>query len=265
MNTIWHIVKKDLRRFRAPIALMALILIVKAALLGWVLTHELWLPVALNSPDALERISRIFSNIELARMAGDFLLISDFWILIFLVMGILLEDPPSGERSFWRTRPISSWQMLAAKALSLFLVSWPLQAILQITINLLVKAQYPHEDTYSWYTDLGWLTLIQAGLISIFVWIALLWRNPIAGAGSMVIIFITYFLFLGWAESLFRPLRYSDYSDKHIVFNEGVMLAIYFGTLAMVAWWMYCRRKQLGGFLIFGAGLAALALVMIFL
>ncbi len=247
MNTLWHIVKKDLRRFWLLLTVLALVLIVKAFLLAG--TSFGGPAVPLNSMDALGRIADTYLRKDgLLSMAGGLLGITDFLILSTLILGILLEDPPLGDRTFWRARPIASGQMLTAKAISLFLLSWPLQAGLQILINF---ANHP------WYSALGELTLIQATWVAVLAPIVLLWRNPITGAGALAAIWVGSFMLLGELLSPTMPQPVGGKPDP-LISREVIFLAVLFCTTVAVAAWMYLKRKRLIGFLIFSAGLVAM-------
>jgi hypothetical protein len=265
MNLIWHIVQKDLRRFWIPVALLALALFCKAELLMTapnfgVPTHiaghpgiQPPVPVALNSAEALSLIYEI--NLGSHPRTNLLLWVvscSDFILLVVLVLGVLLEDPTMGDRTFWRTRPIAGWQMLAAKVVFIFLIGWPLQAAMQVRINFAEDTTAVHG-----YSALGQLTVIQAAWVSAFALAVLLWRNPVVGAGILAAIFFGSFVLVG-----FFPEKLAHHDVIYDGDYWGIKsLAILFCVTAAVAWLMYCRRKQSLGFLIFGAGVSAMALL----
>jgi hypothetical protein len=251
MNTLWHIVKKDLRRFWLLITVMAFVLIVKAFLLAGATFGQPAVP--LNGTEALTQINHMYFKVGFVSLAGGILGATDFIILIALILGILLEDPPLGERTFWRTRPIANGQMLTAKAFYLFLVCWPLQAVLQVLTNF---------GNHPWYSALGELTLIQAAWVAVLAPIVLLWRNPILGAGALAAIWFGSFMLVDQI-ALLLPHTVGNEPDPLIPI-EVIFLAVLFCTTVAVAAWMYCKRKRLMGFLIFGAGFVAMGLVACF-
>jgi hypothetical protein len=265
MNLIWHIVKKDLRRFWLLIALLALALFSKAELLtvapnfgepvhnvGQPGTHPP-APVALNSTDAMRLIYEINLGSHLRTNLLWVVCCSDFILLVVLVLGVLLEDPTQGDRTFWRTRPIAGWHILAAKAVFIFLVSWPLQAAMQVMINFAEGAPIAH-----WYSAIGSLTGIQAWWISVLVLAALLWRNPIVGLGSL---FGCYCL-LEVLAFILDEFGYNPYPsmDKH----AAAAGFVWFGITLLVSWFMYCHRQRRTGSLIFATGMTVIALIMFF-
>ncbi len=105
MNLSWHIAKKDIRRFWAPLvalcAITALRLIVGTCLIrgdG-------------SDPDYFSRMG-VYANI----MWGVGL-----FLTYMLVGAVVHEDSVAGE-AFWQTRPISGCSLLAGKSLGLFLM-----------------------------------------------------------------------------------------------------------------------------------------------
>ena len=263
MKLIWHIVKKDLRRFWPFLALMALALIVKAFLLSVALSLTAQTTsLALNSWDAVGLINSereiLPDNFAFGRFSMLVVTLADFIFMIFLILGILLEDPPLGTRSFWRTRPISAGQMLVAKALCLFLMAWPLQASLQVFINLTAKVEYP------WYSDLPTLTAYQATWIGVFALIPLLWHKPIVGVLSLIGICVAFFSMLDQIANTRRiaTLEVGLITKIDPTVSAAIVMGILFCTTSTVAAWMYHRRKRPIGFLIFGAGLGAIGIVM---
>lgn len=104
MKLVWHIIKKDLRA-AWPIAL------------GWLVLTALRIPLLLyilNS--AGEGTMRFLSLVSSCAIGGDVLLI------FTLARAVVHEDVLAGDKGFWITRPVSGGQLLAAKAISLFLI-----------------------------------------------------------------------------------------------------------------------------------------------
>ena len=120
MNLIWHIIRKDLVRFRL-------------VLLAWVLL------LAGKSLFAAV-ISGVFGQPSLYWLKLCELPNPLFWVVFaapgaiayFLVAALVFEDAPAGRDPFWVTRPISGTQLLAAKFLFavLMFVVGPLLAVL---------------------------------------------------------------------------------------------------------------------------------------
>jgi hypothetical protein len=264
MTLIWHIVKKDLRRFWLPIALLAVALSAKAEFLAIasdvhtasILKDDarfLQNPVALNGRVALYLITDLDLGSHLRTIMLGVVCVSDFWLLTALVLGVLLEHRTLGDKIFWRTRPIAGWQMLAAKAIFIFLIGWPWQAAMQATVNLQSGISTTH-----WYSALDALTLIQATWISFFALAVLLWRNPIVGATILATIGFGTSVLLSYFPDKWLPINTSPVGDEDALF-------IWLGTIAAIAALMYCKRKQSIGFLILGVGLVAMAVAVILL
>lgn len=101
MNLIWHLVKKDLRRTRIPLALYAAFVVTK-----------LVLAALLVGALELDRFRELFDYLKIAVMA-------EFAIGYVLVAAIVQEDPLVGTTAFWMTKPISGIRLLAAKLIVL--------------------------------------------------------------------------------------------------------------------------------------------------
>ena len=110
MNLLWHIIRKDLIRFRL-------------ILLGWVL-------LLAGKYLFLAQISGIFGHPSLYWLR-QFEFPTPFYLAVvvlpaviayFLVAALVFEDPPAGRDPFWVTRPISGAQLFAAKFLFAFLM-----------------------------------------------------------------------------------------------------------------------------------------------
>lgn len=110
MNLIWHIVRKDLLRFRFILTVWVLLLAGKyfffAAISG-VFGHP-----SVASLRLFESPSALFFAASCVPAA----------IAYFLVAALVFEDPPAGRDPFWVTRPISGTQLFAAKFLFAFVM-----------------------------------------------------------------------------------------------------------------------------------------------
>lgn len=102
MTSIWHLVKKDLRRLGIPVAVLSLLTIGKiifyAAIAG------------LFRPPDLEWLQRLQSGPELLLRA-----LAEPLITYFLVGWLVFEDSPVEKDAHWLTRPISGLKLFAAK------------------------------------------------------------------------------------------------------------------------------------------------------
>ena len=106
MKLVWHIMKKDLRAVW-PVAL------------GWLSLIALRIPLllyVLNTKSVDERTMHCLSLISVCAIFGDVLLVFS------VVRGLVHEDALAGDKAFWITRPVTGCQLLAAKAINLFLI-----------------------------------------------------------------------------------------------------------------------------------------------
>lgn len=103
MNSpIWHIIKKDMRRFRGLLALWCVALMTRVLVPAW-------------------------AGDDLRSLTETSLVLSVVLILLLnalIVARALAEDSPLKEAAFWRSRPITGGQMLTAKLV--FLAIWTL-------------------------------------------------------------------------------------------------------------------------------------------
>ncbi|MBS0663477.1 MAG: hypothetical protein JSR48_09440 [Verrucomicrobia bacterium] len=106
MNLTWHITKKDLTRFRLPLAGYALVLIARV-----------FLGVALRAGGGTDAAS--FSRVRMYLLLGVGL---QALITYALVAVLMHEDATVGTQVFWRTRPISGARLLGSKLLTLALM-----------------------------------------------------------------------------------------------------------------------------------------------
>lgn len=125
MKLIWHIVVKDLRRLRLPLALWTLLFLIRIFFClrilnggdvgpNWVMKQVVWAQATMT-----------------AMLLVQYL----------LVAVLVLEDSVVGDRMFWMTRPISGLRLLVAKlsAAALAFVVWP--AVVYLLWGLLSTAQ----------------------------------------------------------------------------------------------------------------------------
>ena len=116
MNLVWHIVRKDARRLRWPLAAWAGLIVVQ-----WLI--GLWM------------VTRADFDLELAKRLAVLqpVLLGAQWIAAYLMVAWLVhEDLVIGVRSHWMTLPISGWRLCAAKFLALALFFWVLPCLLTL-------------------------------------------------------------------------------------------------------------------------------------
>jgi hypothetical protein len=106
MNLTWHIVKKDLRALRWPLALWIFVIIAK-----------LGIGVVLLNADGTEGVEWFNKMDALAKILGTFEFVS-----FVLTAALVQQDLLVGTTAFWMTRPISGGRLLCAKLLSIGLL-----------------------------------------------------------------------------------------------------------------------------------------------
>ncbi len=212
MKIIWHILKKDFRRRRWMLLLLASVWLAKTAMLyemQVLVYHGRWYyqTFALNGLGLIDaRLS--FAGYEnedtfaLVARIGSF---ADIYVLAGIIFCVIAEDSPLNPWSFWRTRPVGYRQLIAAKALFIALVVWPVPVVLQLTANLFGAglADFSHYWTSHLLDGMPTLILIQAAWAAAAVLVAALWRNRFIGISVMVIIFcvmLNLAMAFGWWE-----------------------------------------------------------------
>lgn len=117
MNSpVWHILKKDLRRFLPLLSLWCVALVARVSLPG------------------------LFSGREFSAASGVPVLSAMLVMLLnaHLVVRLLAEDSPLKEAAFWRMRPVTGRQMITAKLL--FIAAWTL--ILPVVVMVAAGRAY---------------------------------------------------------------------------------------------------------------------------
>ncbi len=120
MKLIWHIVKKDIRRFWIGIVLLVGLTGLKLLLIGGVFSVGM----------ALERNNRMMQYQLM-------LLVAELILSFFVAAAIVQEDPVSESGAFWQNLPITRLQLLAAKISGVILIC-ALPAVLTLAVGLLV-------------------------------------------------------------------------------------------------------------------------------
>lgn len=106
MNLTWHIVAKDLRRLRLPLALWVALFFAEFAVGLRLLNGS---PLSYSSFDNLQTFYWVL--FALHAMIG-----------YLLVASLIFDDPLVGTTAFWPTRPISGARLIGAKLLACVLV-----------------------------------------------------------------------------------------------------------------------------------------------
>jgi len=148
MNLTWHIVKKDLRRLRWPLAGWGTLLLLRIGL-GVRLKYG-----AAPDPVLVERLQN-FNNLFLTFQL----------VVAYVLVSVLIhEEPLLGAGAFWRVRPISGGRLLRAKLLGL------------VAFGLV-----PEVVSLPWWLtnglslrDLAWASLETVGLHAVVILAALL-------------------------------------------------------------------------------------------
>ncbi len=161
MNLTWHIVKKDLRCLRWPLALWTLLIATK-----------LGVGVALLTADGTEGLSW-FSRMDaltkvLAWLEG---------ISFVLVAALIQEDMLVGTSAFWVTRPISGARLLRAKLLGIGLIFGVLPVL--VTLPWWLGCGYG-------LREIAWAALETVGIGAVFVLLGLLWAVVTDGLGRFL-------------------------------------------------------------------------------
>src|SRR2546423_379720 len=112
MRLTWHIIAKDLRRLRVPLAIWVLLMLAEHVF--YALIGGMWTAPNLEWLNRIQGGSELWLRIFLLPMFA-----------YFLIGALLYEDPLVATDPFWITRPISGRQLMTAKitgALLFFLV-----------------------------------------------------------------------------------------------------------------------------------------------
>ena len=120
MKLIWHIVKKDIRRFWIGIVLLVGLTGLKLLLIGGV--FRVGMPKEWSTRMMQYQIM---------------LLVAELILSFFVAAAIVQEDPVSESGAFWQNLPITRLQLLAAKFSGVILVC-ALPAVLTLAVGLLV-------------------------------------------------------------------------------------------------------------------------------
>lgn len=120
MNLTWHIVKKDCRRLRWPLAFWA------ALMIGQFILGLMMLRQVDAEAEVLGRTLQLFDGLHVILWSLQ------LFLGYMLVVAFLYEDPLVGPQTWWVTRPISGGRLLVAKVIAIVLCLW----LLPIVVNL---------------------------------------------------------------------------------------------------------------------------------
>lgn len=161
MNLTWHIVKKDLRALRWPLAVWALLIVAK-----------LGVGVILLTADGTE------SQEWFTRMDGMSKMLAVFECVSFvLAAAVIQQDLLVGTKSFWQTRPISGGRLLRAKLVLIGLVFGLLPLL--ITVPWWVGCGFG-------LREIGWAALETAAIHAACVLLGILWAAVTDGFGRFL-------------------------------------------------------------------------------
>ncbi len=296
MNLIWHIIKKDLKRFRVPIAMFVWVVICKAVFLSKLFLKNLDYIGSfnaelrpLNSLWSMNLIERYFMQMQPNPETGEallsyLLLCSDFFILIVIVLNVLYEDPPRGETTFWLTRPIGWWRMLMAKGGFLILVAILLPAIVQVLSNCFILGWENHHYNLvrpSGHGIAGWRAYFSLSIYHLSprdftahwydsldglaevqaAWVGAIAMAPLLWKGRVLGLVSLLGIYLTVASAIVLIVFSTHHGPQPMSYHAELLTPIFMCLGAVVAFWSYGGRSRPLGFLIFGAGLTTITLV----
>lgn len=158
MKPIWHIVEKDVRRLRLPLAVwLASIASVAAAMRFMPTSRDLW------------PFSDLTVWMEIVGAVSAIVVWSQVVVGGILAGVIVLEDPAAGTTMFWRTRPISAGRLLIAKLagvttlilLTPVLVLAPMWLVSGFSEVEMLEAAW---DWVKWQALASWLAVVVAAV-----------------------------------------------------------------------------------------------------
>ncbi len=270
MNLPLHILRKDCRRLRGWLAVWLALLVAQAALaiygftiikisvLGRTPPHirQMYHPsLALNSLDCLESAEftqaarTYFIELDhgqdkmsfydqfitykiISGYAMTALWLAEIGLLAYLVISLIREDTPLGDRAFWRTRPLAGVEVLWGKTLFLLLVIVAVPALFQWLFTV-----FAGPSSYESSFALHHFITLQFGWIALAMLLAVLWENIFVG-----------FLALGALAAftvVFDDLLNPSPTDLPWTHNPFWMLYILGLEIALAAalWRRFFRRR----------------------
>lgn len=216
MNSlIWHIMKKDLRRFRALLAMWCAALVIRVVAAGLV------------GNDAGGRME--------AGMVILFVLI--LFLNALLVTRVVAEDSPLKEAAFWRSRPITGRQMMTAKVV--FLVVWTL--IVPSLVVLAAGYAYGFTGWECVAVTAGQL-IIHAMVGALFLTTSILTQRVWAAVLGVLVLLVAVQIARG---ARVTPETASPFESVSLALS-GVSVATAVGVVALGAavTWVYRERRR---------------------
>jgi hypothetical protein len=230
-SPVWHVIKKDLARFRLHLALWCAILIGRVACAEWA-----------GAPQD--------SALQAGAMSWAVLV---FLFNVHLVVRVLAEDSPLKEAAFWRTRPITGGQMLAAKAM--FIAAWTV---------LLPAGVIAAAAIYYGFTG-GEMLAVVAGQVVLHGFIGLVFMTA-AAFFERVIASVICFLLLGIFAQLATTIRVPTetverFSPASLVVTKAILATGFLlAGCGAACWLVYRSRKRALATAVAVMGMAAMKL-----
>lgn len=216
MNSlIWHIIKKDLRRFRALLALWCAALAIRVIAAG------------LAGNDAGGRLE-----------PGLVIL---FVLILFLnalmVTRVVAEDSPLKEAAFWRSRPITGRQMMTAKLI--FLAVWTL--FLPSLVVVAAGCAYGFTGWECAAVAAGQV-MIHATVGALFLTTSILTQRVWAAVLGVLVLLVAVQIARGGRSTLEAASPFESVS----LALSGVSVALAVGLVALGAavTWVYRERRR---------------------
>lgn len=256
-SPILHILKKDWRRVRVAVAFLLGALLLKAWLIHYsefytndYIQPNLSDPSMWDFQDYLDQQHEYLLS-DLVGLAGY----ADYIALITLIVWVLSEDPPLGDRTFWRTRPLSGTQVFAAKLIFILLAAFPIQILLQMLLT--ATTSHTHLSMYhiSATDGLDSVLEVNAFLIGFLILGRVLWKQALLGYG------ILFGTFIGTVVALDHPGMMSaiDMEERQFFMMRACLAAFCFAMV--IAWLMYATRRRDYGFVLFAVGIIAVTML----
>lgn len=167
MNMIWHLLLKDIRRFRWWLAAWVALL---GTLWAVIFMAQRWLFQTAPLADSFFMRSPSFFFNTFGSL-----------FMSLIVIKLVQEDPLIGSTAFWLTRPIARKNLLLAKACFIFLLLFPLYAVAHWGVT---------PDKWAWL----FLSINLIGFVMV-VWIVALHTSRLSTAiGILILAYVLYSL-----------------------------------------------------------------------
>lgn len=229
-HPIWHIIKKDLVRFRLELAIWCVLLVAR------VTAGADWS----SDPQDSGR-----------EAVAVFWVVAVFLFNVHLVVRVLAEDSPLKETAFWRTRPISGGQMLAAKAI--FLGSWTLL----LPAAVMAAAGFAHGFTVGEVLGVMAGQLVLHGFIGVaFLAITAFFQRVIASVFCFLLLGFFMQLAAGPGPRAATATRATFESASLAATRTGLAAGCLLAGCGIAVWLVYRSRRRTIAALLLVAGIA---------